>query len=506
MNQLDLHSGEDRSVLRLGGLSLGTVSADEFDGGPAAASTIHRLRQFCRLVGSPLRLEAEFALRHDVAQSIDDPHAASVQEEGRAVFCVTDIWPGADVADIWFASDRNLRFRFRSSSWREDAAITFRCYQYDPRVARLVSVGEQPVGRAEVEFFDAALLNPFLPVLIGVTAKDGSLLGTSLLPFPSLCRGGLHYAELISEGCDVDQLSNVQAISLALLHSLLEGGAERAPLALGRIEVDLRGATGAEPIFSIDVREWLETVMDIGCSPARAADIENPEVRTFLVERLAAPAIATSWRSKSWTHSGRGGHALSISFDALPSLHALVAAGNSLSPRKGVTIGGFAVAKSGTASPSWVAFLPPMGESILALQPRHSVVGIPFVRCLEEACDAATAPTWPLAIRFVDFNLAESKAALLMPVAPDVSGPLLCQEPPEGTSITVLIPTSGVGDDGFVTLVESLRLQTVSDRLDIVVILEASGREARTEIEGALSRHFDGRYQIISCSDGDLRA
>ncbi len=493
--------------MRLGGQHIGKLPANGFDGGEVVTCALDHLRQFSCLVDPNLRLESELLLRRDVGQSVDNSDAASVLQEDGAVFCVTNIWPGADVADVWFVSDRGLRFRFQSSLWQDDASLTCRCYQYEPRAARLVTVGEHPVGKAEIEFADAMLLNPFLPVLMAITNQDGRLIGTSLLPFPSLCRGGVHYAELIAVSREVDQLSNVQTISLTLLRSLLEGGAGRAPLALGHIQVDLRGATGAEPIFSIDVREWLESVMNIGCSPAEPADIDHPDVRTFLEQRLAAPSIDTSSGSSNWVHRRHGeGQALVIPYDALPSLHALVAQDNILSIRRGVTVGGFAVASSGTARPAWAVVLPSMGEELLALQPRHSAVGIPFLRRLEDTQDVTTVPAWPLAIRFVDFDLSALKAALLMPVAPDISGPLLCRELPKETSITVVIPSCGARCDGFIALIESLQLQTISGRVDVVAILESPQREARTLVERALSRHFDGRYQIVEYGEGNLSA
>jgi hypothetical protein len=177
-----------------------------------------------------------------------------------------------------------------------------------------------------------------------------------------------------------------------------------------------------------------------------------------------------------------------------------------MSTRKGLTVGGFAVANSGTARPTWAVLLPPMGEELLVLQPRHSAVGIPILRRFEETHDVTVAPAWPLAIRFVDFDLAALKAALLLPVAPEISGPLLCRDLPKETSITVVIPSCGERGDGFAALIESLQLQTVSDRVDVVAVLQSTQREAWTLVERTLSRHFGGRYRIVAYDEADLSA
>ena len=109
-----------------------------------------------------------------------------------------------------------------------------------------------------------------------------------MLPFPSLCRAGTHYAELCAQTTEKNYLEKLRSLSGTLLSEFLADPAEAGHLRLARIDVDLQGAIGAERIFSRPMQEWLTSVMHIKLAPANTAAVTQDKVRSYLESSLAS--------------------------------------------------------------------------------------------------------------------------------------------------------------------------------------------------------------------------
>src|SRR5688572_11086538 len=114
-----------------------------------------------------------------------------------------------------------------------------------------------------INLADVSLVNAFAPLLLVLTTPQAELISASLLPFPSLCRGGAHYAELCAVGKEVTYVANARSVSQALLKELLEREGSAKDFAIGRFEVDVTHTTGTGRIFRSEIREWLASVMQV---------------------------------------------------------------------------------------------------------------------------------------------------------------------------------------------------------------------------------------------------
>lgn len=166
--------------------------------------------------------------------------------------------PVERLADAWYLNSAQLRTRWTAYSF----PLVVRAYQHDPlQSGRILLVGEGLVS-SPLDVVDIDLRNAYFPVLFVFSEPTGNLRGLQILAFPSLCRGGTHYAELVSLGnreaaeVDLDPVSVSTQLAARLSRALdREGGA-----AVINIAVDLSGADGTGPLFQPDFQRWLEKV------------------------------------------------------------------------------------------------------------------------------------------------------------------------------------------------------------------------------------------------------
>lgn len=186
-------------------------------------------------------------------------HAEAAEEES----------PSAELVDAWYVNRIQLRTRWRGKIF----PLVVRALQYDPGDGKLTLVAEG-LAQTELDIVDVSLADPWFPVLMLFGRPDGSLTGARLLAFPSLCRGGLHYAELVALS---PEHSDPLKAGLALAAELQE--ALPNPNRLVRsISVEVEGADGTSPLFDRHFRRWLEKVAAVPVAPAegtagRAADL-----------------------------------------------------------------------------------------------------------------------------------------------------------------------------------------------------------------------------------------
>jgi GT2 family glycosyltransferase len=102
----------------------------------------------------------------------------------------------------------------------------------------------------------------------------------------------------------------------------------------------------------------------------------------------------------------------------------------------------------------------------------------------------------PLAVRFSD-SAPRHPASLIMPVAPDVPGPLLRSVANGAATISVVVAPTLRTKGAFAAFLESLALQTVAANVEVIVALERVPPSARRVVEGNLFRLFAGRYRLV---------
>lgn len=134
-----------------------------------------------------------------------------------------------------------------------------RLYQAPPEAPAALALigGAELVGAAG--FAEAALLNPMMPVLIEHAAPEGLTTGYTLLPFPTLLRGGLHFAEAVAWGLGRDPMADLWRLSRAYLDEMLSG----APPKIGSLTAETLDPPLAEalgPVFGLTG----EMALDLG--------------------------------------------------------------------------------------------------------------------------------------------------------------------------------------------------------------------------------------------------
>lgn len=359
---------------------------------------------------------------------------------------VDAIDPHCSLLDSWYLDQGRLRTRWLRSS----GPVVIRVFQHDPLCSgRLMMVGEG-LATTSLDFVDVSLWNPFFPLLFVLAEPDGRLLGTRPLPFPSLCRGGLHYPELIALGragggsAPVDVVGQAQLLSERLI-SIVRGA---APL-VDRLRVDLSAADGTEALFQPDFRMWLDQIAGISIGE------DGPEAAESGPSFLAATVGLRSRRSFR-----PGGGSLVLAADMVPALSVLCAARGATGKSSSDTLLSLIVAEADVSQPATLFELP-------------STASAPF-----QASVPGVRSAWPRLVgtlpktdcRFVgairrgrtrDLNDAE----MLVPV----SGPeLVGSHAPE--PITWLIWPEDWDDDALGQAIEALSLSSGADLLRIALV------------------------------------
>lgn len=219
------------------------------------------------------------------------------------------------ITDAWFATTATLRIAVQGNDILEgeaDALGIIRAWQPDPRNRdALIALDEVALPEVGPGFIEIALDNPLMPLLLELADGNGTTRGFALLPYPSLLRGGLHHAESVANQLSLMPMADIWRLSLALLREHTAGAAQGG-FSVARLVMRLAGATGAEAVFSPQVREWLSSLFGLGLHAADTAE-EDDQGTAWLRGSLGNDA------------SGRGdGLTLTLPARAIPSLQALV--------------------------------------------------------------------------------------------------------------------------------------------------------------------------------------
>lgn len=353
---------------------------------------------------------------------------------------------GGRLADAWFASNGRLRSRWQVAS----EPLVVRAYQHLPGEGSQKMVGEGLVA-SSLDFMDAELTNPFFPMLFVLSDPDGTVREHEFLAFPSLCRGGLHYAELISLHGDASP--SAEPIDLGTHSDRLAANlqailAEAAEPSIARLIVDLTGADGTEALLQPEFQSWLAQVMRVSMEPLAANK-----------EGISADYLAASAHMPEQTR--RRGGALILPADTVPSIGALVASASAASSQDEAILP-LLIAHSDPSQPAKRVEMPALStpalhtavEGFRAAWPRF----VPDGRC---------APAGVAAIR-CGRTSGPNDAELLMPVAPDAATLASAQQ-----AITWLLFPEDWEEDVLGQSLQLLALQDGADRSAVALVGEA---------------------------------
>lgn len=397
------------------------------------------------------------------------------------------------VVDLWLAASATLRLRLDEIG----PDLTLRFYQAgSPRdaPAGLVYVGEARRLGGSDQILDIALANPLAPLLITMFDSEDFLVGADVIPFPSLCRGGTHAAELAALGPTGDSSADLRIVGGYLLVELLSKDLEEDRLS--RIVVDARTATGAEAMFSAPMMSWLRGYLGLEIQfselehriEADRGDPSAVEHLQSIVHRAGEP-VTPRRDNNSY---------LAVAANAVPTISALVtrrlwedrSGSNSSAVATSLIVDG---AKTGTSR--W--FVRQADQGQVAAWSDRGPSCFPLLVPPSNRTASSLAKNMPLAILAKHGKPPQSLTLIhpsmggispSVPVSSDAS-------PTAGISVLVVL---GERCKGLDTLLASLASQNHADDLEIIIHQCGASSAVVANVTAALESSFPGHYQIHS--------
>jgi hypothetical protein len=286
-------------------------------------------------------------------------------------------------------------------------------------------------------------------------------------------------------------------------HLLLEERlSDAGPPALARIEVDLRDATGAERIFSADLRSWLGQEGGMTVAPAAPARRSEGRAVRYLEEAVTTPAPAEPSATRPFI--------LRLPADAIPSLRVLVSRQLPWPHDGEQMVGAFVVAAKADGVPRWCVMLPAHAD-LAVLQPEGGsgfpiLLGSGSARRAPAAQQRALHPKpLLLALRFCDLSPPQT-SRLVAPVAPEAPGPLLPALAVNYESqLSVLHHVSG-SPAHLKAFLESLQRQRIPVAPEVILVLAADRSDHTAIADDLLPRYFPETGRIVRHADPAGRA
>lgn len=352
------------------------------------------------------------------------------------------------LADGWWDSEAILTLRFAG---RSDGAV--RVFQADSE-GHLQCVADAVPAGSDVDLVEVRLVDPIAALLVVRAQRDGTLIDSAVLPFPSLLRGGLHYGELAVLETAPGSMATLAQYSQVLALEWLGWAQGPESFAIGSIDVDMRGASGTEPVFRPTLLASIARQFGIAI---RAKDGSFAPQRAQLAAMLEAsgPDGADALRR---TESGR----LVLPCDAIPSIYAMVARRMPHDP----SLSRFAVVDAATVRPRADVSLP-YDADLARLQYDEMPAQAPYVVPADAQADARGGAIFPLAVRH--YNKLAWEADPLIPVSPDQDMATATAEH-AGKAITVIIDiAANTGAEELATCLAGLENQIGPEQISVIL-------------------------------------
>lgn len=381
------------------------------------------------------------------------------------------------VIDAWYVTDFAMRVRWQRKGEEAFAIRVFQTFAGQGMVAALVAeaIIDNPLGLADLN-----LVNPYAPLLIVECEPDGAIRGASILPFPSLCRGGVHYSELLSladgdgqEPIDILRLSHPLAIDLAMLM----GG---EPPLVSNILVDLRGADGTETIFKPEFQVWLSDLFSIGLLAGEVESDRDEKAAAYLKDAVE-------------THPSQGrdgeGFRLTIRSNEIPTIGMMTARRSHAQANVSngqIICAPFIVTTPNESMAKFRVSLPQEAGAIVGMASRIMGSAAPTLVAQAKPVSPPVADL-VAAIRMVGERPVHD-AELLIPVGINASPSLISSDL---VPIIAVICIAKQDEAAHVAAVEALGRQNGADRIS-VILLGAANVTASLSI--ICDRYFPSRW------------
>jgi hypothetical protein len=370
------------------------------------------------------------------------------------------------LCDGWMASESTLRLHW---SCRSSDPIVVRALQWCGDKG-LSLVGEGMVA-GSTDFLDLQLVTPLHPLLLVFASTDGEIVGSDFIAFPSLFRGGLHYAEIGSPSLND---TGGPIVGLAERFRKIEDAWARLAKGVSRpflrdIRIDLTFSDGTGPLLQEDVQTWLSDVLKINLSEAIVDGGTDPKLFRLLADNVKSANQSIKLKLRSGAPAS-----LVLSADCLPTLQILVAGAENLEFLDAQQPGSLIFAPVDPAHEVVAAVLPASGN---LPEPRS----LPCLRGFWPQIEGARAPKGVLtAIRLEPRDLFGAQL-----LEPTTQATPICWPTEGGGAITVLLGPGQWSDDAMAATLLGLRNQ-VEAKLCEVYCVGSHGREALQNIERAL--------------------
>ncbi|WP_346913540.1 hypothetical protein [uncultured Roseibium sp.] len=496
--------------IELGGAFIGAIG-QAADADPSALNG--PLTAFCALMGRDAAASFRFTAvdANAEAWNLTGPFAGACDAFLFPAFAgKTDV----SVLDLWHVSDMHLRLRLEGAAPGRDpaSAPVIRLFQADPlRLDRLSLLAERPILENGPVVLDVPLTNPFLPMLVCVNSASGELQALSLLPFPSLCRGGAHYGELLATCEARSDMDNLADLSGRYLTARL--GQPAPQWTIDRICVQTGNALGSERIFRPDIRLWAAVCFNLPIMPAGDPASDAGTGETELIQSLLewpqsyAP-LSTEFRAKG--SPGADG-CLTLAADCIPSIGIMVAGdGRESLVNRPMAL---AVTDAPTAVPAWSLTRGPANPSLKSgsLSSSHFPSLGPIDATASKTNGSAISETGGalcMAVRFANLSHPD-EVQLLMPFSPETSLPGAGSE--TRPRVSVFIACSGK-ETALRAALQALFLQDGIDICDVVLSVPEDDEQARqiaatvSEMEAPCSLRVSHRPETSGPGDALISA
>lgn len=475
LSQFDLSrsGGSDRWIV--GGLAIARL-----EGAPESLPRrwLRTMAAFCELAGAT---SVDFGLpaRDTLGQVGGEADDIAVLD-----FMVDGLAP-----TVWYADSRDLNLRLDGDFSGPDALRVIRGYQFAAGgTGRLVLVGEAPLQGPSPQLAALALLNPYSPVLLVVSAADGKMRDVSVIPFPSLCPGGIHEAELQPEPEGAGESDELRRQSRGLALRMLAGRKTPGQEVGARLLVDATDALGSEILVSVDFREWIQASFKLRLEPWQPSRIKDDALAAYWDALFQSPSGVASARE-----AAPAGAALVCPAAGYPTIGTLV----SCAMPEGIAAGAPVASLTGGVPRDRETIRYP---GIMGAQEWRDFATRrrpPFVTGYEASpagAEGAAASPIPEIIAEARFP-AEQPGEFIAPIAPDAPWP---RDLPAGTRVRVLLASAVCDKSGFPALLESLVLQRGVTLDGVTVVAPAEG--ISLEASQSLERHFAGSWAVVSAT------
>ena len=382
--------------------------------------------------------------------------------------------------DAWFLNSLQLRTRWRARKF----PLVVRAYQHDPLPGGGVSLVGESLVWSPIDIVDLHLNNAFFPLLFAFAEPTGKLRGVEILAFPSLCRGGAHYAESIAiagtreDEDEIDQFECDHFLTDRLFR-LLRG--EAKPV-VSKIAVNLDGADGTGRLFQPDMQLWLERVVRVGVVPSSTTKLDK-----------ATQFLASAVRVEPSDGVRRQGATLALGPDMVPTIAALTASYEEPGSSVGQVHVPLLVAQADPAQPTLLIELPAGAAGVLEALP-GGIANWPHLKS-----ETGLPDVFPVgAIRFLS-GLGLTDAELVAPLA-DLEA---LHNEDRRHPITWLLHMEKWEDEQLAQAVQSLALQDGSSG-DLVVLIGSTGRSIASIAKAAFPGRV-GAYPSLAAAAQSLK-